>query len=375
MQNPNPWEQVFPTYPGLTWQQRYDATRAALDSPVRLGGYMRAIAALGAESEPAGSVVYAPKWMTARWRKSRQRILLISGSFNPLTWAHIALALNAWLTLNPIGSERAVAYYLWSGAISTVAKEQVERAAWADRLAQLVTLSRASVHPSGVALFNKGLYLDQARALRSMVHPESELVIVVGFDKIVQIFDERFYEDRDAALHELFSLARILVAPRDSAGKEELRALLDQPENRPFADRVQFMEAGQGPLSSSQIRVIAATSTASEDLATLAPPESCALIRETGAYTPYSHGAPDLYALRQRWLQALSGLPVGALRALPPISELVRRAAAQDADGSAIQAALADGRWASDPERAIADIRALGLFRHLWGRQDSRDRS
>ncbi len=84
-----------------------------------------------------------------------------------------------------------VAYYLWSGAISTVAKEQVERAAWADRLAQLATLSRASVHPSGVALFNKGLYLDQARALRTMVHPESELVIVVGFDKIVQIFDER----------------------------------------------------------------------------------------------------------------------------------------------------------------------------------------
>jgi nicotinic acid mononucleotide adenylyltransferase len=374
MQNPNPWEQVFPTYPGLTWQQRYDATRAALDSPAHLGGYMHAIAALSAESEPAGTIVYAPKWMTARWSKSRQRILLIPGSFNPLTWAHVVLATNAWLTLNPIGGERPLAYYLWSGAISTVAKEQVERAAWADRLAQLVTLTRASIHQSGVVLFNKGLYLDQARALRTMVHPESELVIVVGFDKIAQIFDERFYEDRDAALHELFSLARILVAPRDSAGKEELRALLDQPENRSFADRVQFMEAGQAPLSSSQIRTIAASSTAPEDLATFAPPESCALIRETGAYTPYSHGAPDLYALRQRWLQALSGLPVGALRALPPISELVRRAAAQTADGAAIQRALADGRWANDPERAIADIRALGLLRRRTT-QDSRDRS
>ena len=291
MQNPNPWEQVFPTYPGLTWQQRYDATRAALDSPAHLGGYMRAVAALGAESEPAGTIVYAPKWMTARWRKSRQRILLIPGSFNPLTWAHVALALNAWLTLNPIGGERPIAYYLWSGAISTIAKEQVERAAWADRLAQLVTLTRASIHQSGVVLFNKGLYLDQARALRAMVHPESELVIAVGFDKIVQIFDERFYEDRDAALRELFSLARILVAPRDSAGKEELRALLDQPENRPFADRVQFMEAGQAPLSSSQIRAIAASSAAPEDLTTLAPPESCALIRETGAYTQFSRRA------------------------------------------------------------------------------------
>jgi nicotinamide-nucleotide adenylyltransferase len=374
MQNVNPFEKTFPTFPDAAWQRRYDATRAALDSPKRIGGYMRAVAALGAESEPAGTVVYAPKWMTARWQESRQRILLIPGSFNPLTWAHVALALNAWLTLNPIGGERPVAYYLWSGAISTIAKEQVERATWADRLAQLVTLTRASIHHSGVVLFNKGLYRDQARALRTMVHPESELVIVVGFDKIVQIFDERYYDDRDAALHELFSLARILVAPRDSAGKEELRALLDQPDNAPFANRVQFLEAGQAPLSSSQIREIAASSAAPENLATLAPPESCALIRETGAYTRYSHDALDVYLLRQRWLQALSGLPVGALRALPPMSELVRRAAAHDADSSAIQAALADGRWASDPERAFDDLRALGLLRRRTT-QDSRDRS
>jgi nicotinic acid mononucleotide adenylyltransferase len=378
MQNTNPLtnslEQVFPTYPGLAWQQRYDATRAALDSPARLGGYLRAIAALGAESEPAGTMFYAPKWMTARWHRSRQRILLIPGSFNPLTWAHVALALNSWLTLNPMGGERPMARYLWSGSISTIAKEQVERAAWADRLALLVTLSRSSVHHSGVILFNKGLYLDQARALRTMVHPESELVIVVGFDKIVQIFDQRFYEDRDAALHELFSLARILVAPRDSAGKEELRALLDQPENRLFTDHVQFLEAGPAPHSSSQVRAIAASSTEPEDLARLAPPESCALIIETGAYTPYSPGAPDVYALRQRWLQALSGLPVGALRALPPISELVGRTQAQDADGSAIQAAIADDHWARDPERAFDDLRALGLLRRMTA-QDSRDRS
>jgi nicotinic acid mononucleotide adenylyltransferase len=375
MQDTNPWEQVFPSYPGVAWQQRYDATRAALDSPVLRAEHLRAIAALSAESKPAGSVVYAPKWMTARWRKSRQRILLIPGSFNPLTWAHVALALNAWLTQNPIGGERPVANYFWSGAISTVAKEQVERATWADRLAQLVALSRSSVHPSGVALFNKGLYLDQARALRSMVHPESELLFVVGFDKIVQIFDERFYADRDAALHELLGLARILVAPRDSAGEEELRALLDQPENRPFADRVQFMKAGEAPLSSSQIRAIAVTASAPEAFWTLAPPESCALIQETGAYTRYPPDAPDLYMLRQQWLQALAGLPIGALRALPPISELVRRAAAQNAEGAAIQAALADGRWTSAPERAIADLRLLGRFRRHWGRQDSRDRS
>jgi hypothetical protein len=220
-------------------------------------------------------------------------------------------------------------------------------------------------------LFNKGLYLDQARALKSMVHPETELVIVVGFDKIVQIFDERFYADRDAALRELFHLARILVAPRDAAGADELRALLNQAENRPFAERVAFLEVSQAPFSSSQVRAIAATSTELEDFATLAPPEACALIRETSAFTQFPSGAPDHYALRQGWLQTLAGLPVRELRALPPLSELIQRTRMGDADGAAIQVALSNGRWANDPERAIADIEALGIFRRTWGRQDS----
>jgi nicotinic acid mononucleotide adenylyltransferase len=371
MDQMHPAEELFPAFPGAAWQWRYDAARTALDSTTRLGGYMRAIADLSAEAEPAGTVLYAPKWMVGGWRRSRQRIVLIPGSFNPLTWAHVALALNAWLTMNPSGGERPVAYYLWSGAVSTVAKERVERASWADRLAHLVALACAGVHPAGVMLFNKGLYLDQARALRSRVHPETELVIVVGFDKITQIFDERYYDDRDAALPELFSLARILVAPRDSNAGEELRALLDQPENRPFAGQVTLLESGRAALSSTGVREIAAGSTAPEGLWTLAPPEACALIRETGAYTSYPAGAPDLYALRQQWLQALGGLPIGALRTLPPLSELLRRAVAGDTDSAAISAALADGCWASDPERAITDLRALGLFTRAWDRQDS----
>jgi hypothetical protein len=130
----------------------------------------------------------------------------------------------------------------------------------------------------------------------------------------------------------------------------------------------------QASLSSSQIRAIAASSTAPEELATLAPPESCALIRETGAYAQCQPDAPDFYALRQQWLQVFSSLPISTLRALPPISEMVRRAAAQDADGSVIQAALADGRWANDPEFAFDDLRALGLLRRRTT-QDSGDRS
>ena len=43
------------------------------------------------------------------------------------------------------------------------------------------------------------------------VLPTAELTLLVGYDKVVQILDPKYYDDRDAALHELFALARLLV--------------------------------------------------------------------------------------------------------------------------------------------------------------------
>ncbi|HEY7020443.1 MAG TPA: hypothetical protein VH349_04950 [Ktedonobacterales bacterium] len=230
--------------------------------------------------------------------------------------------------------------------------------------------------PPLIMLFNRGLYVDQIQALRAMLHPDATIHVIVGFDKIVQIFDPHYYSDRDTALHELFSATRFLVAPRDGAGISELAELLAHAENWRYADHVRpaYIPARFNTLSSTHIRTLAAMEPESTELRWNVPPESYALIRETGAYTQPQPGAPDLYGLRQQWLRVFSGLPMYALRALPPVSELMRRTAMGDADGSAIQAALADGRWANDPERAIADIRALGLLRRR-ATQDSRDRS
>src|SRR5262245_45504596 len=116
MQNVKLFNNGLPTYPGPAWQRRYDATRAALDSQMRLGEYLRAIAALGAQTEAAGKFICAPKQMSTQWRESRQRILLIPGSFNPLTWAHVALAFYSQLAMNRTGGEQPIDYFLWSGA-------------------------------------------------------------------------------------------------------------------------------------------------------------------------------------------------------------------------------------------------------------------
>src|SRR5207248_8509577 len=75
-------------------------------------------------------------------------------------------------------------------------------------------------------------------AMRGALPLVAELVFLVGHDKIVQIFDPRYYSDRDGALRELFALSGFLVAPRAGAGIDELRDLLAEPENRQFAARV-----------------------------------------------------------------------------------------------------------------------------------------
>jgi nicotinic acid mononucleotide adenylyltransferase len=298
---------------------------------------------------------------------SASRALLIPGSFNPITNAHLALADAGTVAGASQADLPGSSLVIWSGAVATIDKESVERASWPDRLAQLVALSemRPGEHPQLVLLFNRGLYLDQLRALRAMLRPDATIHAIVGFDKIVQIFDPRYYTDRDATLHELFALASFLVAPRDGAGVNELAVFLARSENRPWADHVRPLPIPEhfDALSSTHIRTLAATEPNSVELRSIVPPEALALIRETGAYSRFPADAPDLYTLRQQWLPALSALPVHVLRALPPISALVRRAAAQDEVGAAIRSALADGRWARDPEQAEDDLRAFGLLR------------
>jgi nicotinamide-nucleotide adenylyltransferase len=158
----------------------------------------------------------------------RGRIGLLPGAFNPPTEAHVALAAAG----RAAGLDTVV--YLLSKR--TVDKERLTGLRLEERLAMLRDLAAAS--GDAVAFVNRGLYVDLARAMRDARPDAAELVFLVGHDKIVQIFDPRYYADRDAALRALFELSRFLVAPRADAGQDELADLLAEPANRPFADRV-----------------------------------------------------------------------------------------------------------------------------------------
>lgn len=210
--------------------------------------------------------------------KPEGKIIVFPGSFNPPTIAHLALLRQAWQFAGVHGP-----MYIYA-ALSThiTDKERVQRPSLLDRIALLETVLRNHVRHTGIMLFNRGLYVEQAEAVQKTFPEVTKLYFLIGFDKIEQIFDPRYYEDRDQALDELFELADFLVAPRGESGPEELNALLNRPENRQYAGHVHAL-----PLSATY-RTISSTNVRQGLLAheQEVPSEVRRFMQETHVYEP-----------------------------------------------------------------------------------------
>ncbi len=258
------------------------------------------------------------------------RVGVLSGSFNPLTLATgelvsaaVKAGLDSVMLLVPCRS---------------VDKEAVARAALYDRL--LVLSQWAATRPEvTVGITNRDLYVDQAAQLEALL-PDSEPTFVVGFDKIVQIFDPRYYADRDEALERLFGRARFLVAPRQHAGADALSSLLDEPQNRPYADRIGLLPvpATIDELSSTLVRRAVRLG---EPWAHLVPPESAAFIRETRAYNEprrLDDGTSiDDYGLRMSLVENVAS---GAMARPSNMRAFLRTASAATGEGDRLRRQL-----------------------------------
>jgi len=224
----------------------------------------------------------------------RGNIIVFPGSFNPPTIAHLAMLQQA----REFGSAHGGMGVYAAMSKRTTDKESVERPLLVDRILLLETVLHNHVPHTGILLFNRGLYVEQAEAIRAQFAEVKQLYFLLGFDKIVQVFDPHYYQDRDKALRELFTLTEILVAPRAGAGPAELSALLAQPENAPFASHVHALplDITYRDISSSRIRQEVATHE--QDVL----PEALRFIRETRAYDPPQRLAggstKDLYGER-----------------------------------------------------------------------------
>ncbi len=204
----------------------------------------------------------------------QNNIIVFPGSFNPPTNAHIALLQQARTAIHgPVHIYAAISK-------RTVDKERVERPTWLDRINLLDSVLHRYVQDTGIILFNRGLYVEQAEALRSSFPGTQHIFFLLGFDKVVQIFDPHYYEDRNTSLTALFRLAELLVAPRGDDGAQELDALLQRPENKRFAQYVHPLpfDARYRTMSSTLIRQGNAASMGD------VPAEVQQFIRETHAY-------------------------------------------------------------------------------------------
>jgi nicotinate-nucleotide adenylyltransferase len=182
-----------------------------------LGRIGRALARLEEPGPPRLEVLwpYAPG--------SPDRVGLVSGSFDPMTLAHAALA-------DALGGATDLVLFLYSpqnlpkeagpGGLPGAALLSPR-----DRVASLLAYCR-SRPGRGVALCSHGLYADQAEATGG-AFPGAEIVLGVGSDKVVQLTDPAWYQDRDVALNRLFSLSRVAYAVRQGEDERLPKALVE----------------------------------------------------------------------------------------------------------------------------------------------------
>jgi nicotinic acid mononucleotide adenylyltransferase len=262
-----------------------------------------------------------------------KKVAILSGSFNPPTIAHQVIA------------ERAIAQGCDASLLVLPASPAGKEPAGMIPEDRLLAL-RMAAHRSAaiVAATTHGLYVDQAEAA-ARAFPGADLTFLAGSDKVLQIFEPQWYEDRDAALERLFSLANFLVAPRGQDGPR-LRACLKAPENRRFADAITVvpLHPSVADLSSTRVRGLL---EAGADASGLVPPAVATLVHELQPFErPLRHSGDviDAYRIRARLIDALWQVREWSERAAD-LRALMRLATAPTAEGAHVRRTLA-----SDPQ-------------------------
>jgi nicotinamide-nucleotide adenylyltransferase len=191
------------------------------------------------------------------------RVGLLSGSFDPLTMGHTALAEAA---------RSRVDLVVLSYSVRTLPKEAGSSEQLLPEGRRIRAVHRfCSSRPGFVlGLASHGLLSDQVSAVAGRF-PDAEVFLIMGSDKIVQLIDPRWYEDAEAALSELFTRARVLYGVR-TGDAPPIERVLEDPIAGRWAGRFERLpiRADAGAISS---RLVRARYRRGEDIHDLVPPE------------------------------------------------------------------------------------------------------
>jgi len=189
-------------------------------------------------------------------------VALLAGSFDPITVAHLAMA-EAALG----GSDLVVLTY----SVRTLPKETAVAPPLLSEAERIATVASVCAGRPGLALglSSHGLLADQVAAARALF-PGAAISVVLGSDKLRQLFDPRWYEDIGASLLGLFAEAELRYALRE--GDDVGEALAGAARLGPAARVAPLpVDPAVAAVSSRGVRELA---RAGSDVSALVPPEA-----------------------------------------------------------------------------------------------------
>lgn len=179
--------------------------------------------------------------------KSGKKLGIFSGSFNPLTVAHIKMV------------EEARERFQLDELLLLLAKANVDKDVFGWPLAgRILTLKRyAEKHNNvSVGISSHGRYIDKIEALKTLYPVETAYHFIVGYDTLVRIVDPKYYTDVQTELQHLFSQCNFIVANRDHVDIETIKQFLAQPTLQPYSASIAYLTLPDfyAEVSSTEVR-------------------------------------------------------------------------------------------------------------------------
>jgi nicotinamide-nucleotide adenylyltransferase len=214
--------------------------------------------------------------------RSVSSVALLAGSFDPVTVGHLALAGAA--------RDRArlvVAVY----SARTLPKGPGTSPALLDERERVETLAAACASRDDLAagLCSHGLLADQVAAAAERF-PGAGLFVVLGSDKLAQVLDPAWYDDREAALRALFSSAEVLYATRRGDEPVVDRAMAEA-RALGWAGRIHALDVPPD-LAAVASRDVRDRARRGEDVSGLVPPEALPAVLAAAARERVGRGGP-----------------------------------------------------------------------------------